>query len=168
MNAERWLPVVGYEGRYEVSDHGRVRNVRKTKRGPAGRLLKAGPGAQRYPVVTLSANGHRKAVTVHRLVLAAFVGPCPDGWHGRHLDGGRTNNRLDNLAWGTPQQNSDDTKRHGARWSKLTQEDVDEIRATYALGRSQYRIGLLFGIRQSQVSNIVLCRQWRPVSGEES
>lgn len=51
-------------------------------------------------------------VTVHRLVLEAFVGPRPDGMECRHLDGDPANNRLANLAWGSPVENASDRKRH--------------------------------------------------------
>lgn len=50
---------------------------------------------------------------VHRLVLEAFIGPCPHGHECRHLDGNPGNNRLDNLAWGTPTENGEDKFRHG-------------------------------------------------------
>ena len=50
---------------------------------------------------------------VHRLVLETFVGPCPDGMETRHLNGDPSDNRLANLAWGTPKENHTDKVRHG-------------------------------------------------------
>lgn len=50
---------------------------------------------------------------VHRLVLEAFVGPCPNGMECRHLDGDPSNNALDNLCWGTRLENHRDSVRHG-------------------------------------------------------
>jgi hypothetical protein len=50
---------------------------------------------------------------VHRLVLIAFIGPCPDGMEGCHEDGNPGNNRLSNLRWGTHQSNQQDMRRHG-------------------------------------------------------
>jgi len=49
------------------------------------------------------------------LVLATFVGPCPEGHVAYHGDGDRSNNDLANLRWDTPQANADDTLRHGTR-----------------------------------------------------
>ena len=118
---EKWLPVAGYEGRYEVSDHGRVwskdRMVRHG-RGPglrrhAGRMLKQGRKPAGYPVVGALIDGKVKSLYVHRLVLEAFVGPCPEGHVARHLDDDKSNNHLSNLVWGTESQNAYDKVRNG-------------------------------------------------------
>jgi hypothetical protein len=66
-----------------------------------------------YQVVTLYLNGTRPSRKVHTLVLEAFVGPRPDGMVTRHLDGDPSNNRLSNIAYGTPRENSLDRVRHG-------------------------------------------------------
>lgn len=112
--AEHWRPVPGYEGRYEVSDQGRVRSWVSR---PAPRLLSAIPLSNRYVSVALSRGGFTKQQLLHRVVLAAFVGPCPTGMETRHLDGNRTNNRLTNLAYGTPRENGLDRVRHGTGYN---------------------------------------------------
>lgn len=70
---------------------------------------KAGAG---YLAVSLSGKSRRY---IHRLVLQAFVGPCPDGSECRHLDGNPRNNRLENLCWGTRKENTADSVRHGTK-----------------------------------------------------
>jgi hypothetical protein len=70
---------------------------------------------------------------VHTLVLLAFRGPCPPGMMCRHLNGDKTDNRLENLVWGTAAENNADMVRHG-RWhggrrARLSQEQINEIRA---------------------------------------
>lgn len=75
---------------------------------------------------------------IHRLVLETFVGPCPPGMECRHLDGNPANNRLDNLAWGTHSENSQDSIQHGTHSclrrgsannrAKLTEDKVRVIR----------------------------------------
>jgi hypothetical protein len=70
----------------------------------------------RYLVVTLYRDGRPKSVSVHRLVLLAFVGPCPDGLEGLHWDDDPANNRLSNLRWGTPGDNQRDCIRNGNHW----------------------------------------------------
>lgn len=126
MPDEQWLPVVGYEGHYEVSDHGQVRSVTRTltyegRWGPMARLF---PGKVLTPntlwdghlQVCLVLPGQRQKKTtkkIHLLVLTAFVSPRPDGLLGCHEDGDPTNNHVDNLYWGTHSDNALDTVRHG-------------------------------------------------------
>lgn len=121
--AEHWRPVPGYESFYEVSDLGRVRGVtRKVYSGggrmrtQVGRVLRPGIINTRYLVVALRDGFATKSLTVHRLVLLAFVGPCPPGMEVRHLDGDRTNARLDNLAYDTHSENLRDIARHGRHY----------------------------------------------------
>lgn len=113
---ENWCPVPGYEGKYEVSDKGRVRRV--ARRGVDGRRLKskilsARPQKSGHLSVCFVANGAQWNELVHRLVLIAFIGPPPVGMHALHRDGDPANNRLSNLRWGTPSDNSLDAVRHG-------------------------------------------------------
>lgn len=118
---EIWKAVVGHEGAYEVSDHGRVRSITRTimlrrKDGIRpwiyrGRVLKPTPASHHYPTVKIRGRGE----CVHVMVLTAFTGPCPEGSQCRHLDGDRSNPRLDNLCWGTRTENSADSMRHGTR-----------------------------------------------------
>lgn len=118
--SERWLPVVGWEGYYEVSDQGRVRSVDRTiirsDGGPRfwrGRVLAAGTNRHGYPLVALSRSSDISSKKVHRLVLEAFVGPCPDGMEACHNDGNWANAELVNLRWDTPSANQHDRVRHG-------------------------------------------------------
>lgn len=117
---EKWLPVPGYPD-YEVSDQGRVRSLDREVSSPhwkrtktvKGRLLKQSkvggskPGGRYYGCV-LYRDRRRRPVMVHSLVLEAFVGPRPEGMNGCHRDDNPENNRLDNLYWGTQQQNVQD------------------------------------------------------------
>ena len=115
---EIWLPVPGFVGCYEVSSAGRVRSLDRLDRlgrRRAGRILRAKPGSNGYPSVTLAADkdGRRPPRSVHVLVLEAFVGPRPEGTEARHLNDDPTDNRLENLAWGTPSDNARDRVRNG-------------------------------------------------------
>lgn len=119
---ERWLPVVGYEGIYEVSDHGRVRSVDRVvltasgTRSYKGKILRIVSRHHGYPGVSLRRPGVRKTGYIHRLVLEAFVGPCPEGMEGCHNDGTASNNRLSNLRWDTSIANAQDKARHGTNY----------------------------------------------------
>jgi hypothetical protein len=117
----QWRPIVGWEGRYEVSNDGLVRTVgwmkhysdgrRSYWRGPSYRKLV--PRRDGYFEVILFAKPRRERALVHVLVLEAFVGPRPFGYVTRHLNGIRSDNRVTNLAWGTTSENSQDMLTHG-------------------------------------------------------
>lgn len=121
MTAERWLPVAEFPG-YEVSDHGRVRSVDRVsvhKNGRRfnlrGRVLQQGILPPRgYRTVHMGA-GSRTGRYVHRLVLDAFVGLCPDGMEGCHKNCDTADNRLSNLRWDTKSGNAADTIRLGRK-----------------------------------------------------
>lgn len=119
--AERWAPIPGWEGLYEVSDHGRVRSLpRVVKSNDAGgtrwwngRVRKPTLYNNGYYYVALTGRGRRERFAIHRLVLLAFAGPCPPSHEALHGDGDRGNNRLSNLRWGTSKENAADRDRHG-------------------------------------------------------
>lgn len=73
-------------------------------------------GSPPYLVVRLSKNGWGENGLVHRLVLEAFVGPCPEGQEGCHNNGDVLNCRLTNLRWDTKSSNNLDRVKHGTHW----------------------------------------------------
>ena len=110
---ERWLPIPGYEGRYDVSDLGHVRSWLPWHSTPVPRILKACPDKDGYLHVGLAMNGHTATQSVHQLMMLAFVGPRPVDLEIRHFDGNHLHNLLENLRYGTSSENSMDTVRHG-------------------------------------------------------
>jgi hypothetical protein len=125
---EVWVPVLNYEGTYEVSDLGRVAVLaRRDARGwrrKAGLLRPWERSKGHYLCVTLCQDAAETKRYVHELVLEAFTGPRPEGNYGRHLDGDHHNNRLENLAWGTPTQNSWDRVRYGTTESAFNRTEA--------------------------------------------
>lgn len=116
MSQEDWQPVPGYEGRYEVSDFGRVRSLdRLDSRGNRawGRVLSPDVRPSGHLRVTLCRDGHPKRTWVHWLVLSVFVGPHPEGLETCHNDGDPANNAVSNLRWDTKSANARDRLRHG-------------------------------------------------------
>lgn len=113
--AERWLPVPGWEGLYDVSDMGRVRSLpRQTSRGVrGGRILKPARSSNGYLFVGLSRNSKVTYERVHRLVAGAFIGPCPPGQEAKHKRADLTNNRATNLEYGTHKSNIEERDRDG-------------------------------------------------------
>ena len=93
-----WLDVPGYEGRYQVSNEGAVRNAQH-------RPLKIVENAKGYQRVWLSTQGKQTCHSVHRLVAAAFL---PNPAHlpeVNHINGVKTDNRVENLEWSTVSRN---------------------------------------------------------------
>ena len=75
-----------------------------------------------YHYVGLYRDGKIHRVRVHRLVLSAWRGACPEGMDGLHKDDDQDNNDLANLYWGTPTQNAADSKANGKNaWSRRTE-----------------------------------------------
>lgn len=121
INTERWQPIMGFQGIYEVSDAGRVRSLsRQVRSGRTGmrviraRILRQWQDRGGYMLAPLwkgDSRQHNKRV--HQAVLESFVGPSPEGLECCHNDGDPTNNKLSNLRWDTPSSNAFDRVRHG-------------------------------------------------------
>ncbi|MBN6037453.1 NUMOD4 motif-containing HNH endonuclease [Amycolatopsis sp. 195334CR] len=109
---ETWRSVPGFEGRYSVSDWGRVLSHLPRHKNGSG-LLRPSRDRKGYLRVGLFKDGRNHTVTVHKLVLTAFVGPRPEGLEARHLDGNPAHNALVNLCWGSSKENAQDTVRLG-------------------------------------------------------
>ena len=159
-----WVPVYGFEARYEVSSEGIVRN-RKT-----GRVLTSGSPVNGYPRVTLYDGIAPRPIKTHKIVANSFLGPCPEGKEVRHADGDRANPRLDNLSYATKTENHADKVRHGTHnkgsrhnLAKLTEFLVVDIRRRYATGETPTEIAADVGVTRSNISSIVHRKTWTHV-----
>lgn len=135
-----WLPAIGYEGFYEVSDDGHVRSLSRQYVSKTGRKvtvqarkLKVGI-VNGYHVVSLSKDGKSKSFRLHCLMMLTFVGPCPSGHEVCHWDGKRDNNHLSNLRYGTKVENMEDRIRHGTQWVKIRKADISDIKRRHSIG----------------------------------
>ncbi|WP_232629118.1 HNH endonuclease signature motif containing protein [Methylobacterium sp. Leaf118] len=172
---EEWRPLSVIAG-HSVSSFGRVRrdlprfggggSIRPPLECLSLRKLPTG-----YIQVDASINGRRTTHYVHRLVAEAFLGP-PKAGQDRvlHKDDDPSNNRPDNLCWGTAADNSADMVRKGrqakgvrAGASKLSPDMVLSVRRDSASGISQRKIASKYGICQANVSLIVSCATWRDI-----
>lgn len=168
---ERWLPLVGYEGRLDVSDEGRVRSVSRViikSNGVAqrvrGRVRR--PYKDKHGYLRISYNGG-VSIKVHSAVLAAFIGPRPEGMETRHLDGDSGNARLSNITYSTHADNLKDMWVHGTApigerggGVKITEEQAREI---IAIGTAQSLSHLagVYEISVQQVSRIRNGLRWK-------
>lgn len=164
---ERWLPVVGYEGLYEVSDLGRVRRLWRKGPKPLKQNLKP-----EYLGIILWRNGEGWTVLVHILVARAFLGPRPEGHQVCHGPAGKLDNRLVNLSYGTASKNHgadmhrDGTIQMGVRHvrAKLTDEIVRECRRRAAAGEAKAALAREFGVHNRTMRDAVTGVHWKHVA----
>lgn len=122
---EIWADVPIFGNKYQASNLGNIRTKEHTvkKYSPffdkiieqkyKQRLLRPTLDKSGYYRVHLGVNGVKKSYSVHRMVLMAFVGIPPNGYEGCHNNGISTDNRIENLRWGTQSENVKDRVKHG-------------------------------------------------------
>lgn len=179
MGDERWVAVAGFEGLYEVSDHGNVRSLaRHVKTNNNKMLFCKGQSLNPWTVygyekVGLNSDGNSRQVHVHRLVAESFVSPereCQT--HVNHIDGNKTNNHYSNLEWCTVSENNShaiDTGLNYQKGSANSQSKLNEmqVRIIRRLCEVEYgnarEIGSLFGVTKSLVSHINRRKIWNHI-----
>ena len=154
---ETWKPVVGFEGCYEVSDQGRVKSFCRKK----PKILRPGLASNGYLSVALGGGNTRM---VHHLVTEAFLG-ARSIFMALHKDGCKTNNKADNLYWGTRSQNTWDALRHGTGHIGKSCLTEDEAISIICDDRLQKEIALDFGVTQAAVSQIKSGKTWQHLWG---
>ena len=173
--AEVWLPVVGYDGLYSVSDLGRVRSESRLVVRRAGNNYQTKPRIMRpargkeapYLSLRLTKDGAASTHYVHHLVLTAFVGPMPPGQEGCHGDRDPTNNRKGNLRWDTRSGNHADKNAHGTNptgerhpQAKLCEATVLALRRRVAEGALPSTLGEEFGVSRMTAYRAATGRSW--------
>jgi len=184
MTAETWREIPGFP-HYDVSDLGDVRS-RKRRTRPVSLQTN-----RRYVAASIRRpDGSRAKPNVHRLVLEAFVGPCPAGMVACHCNGNSHDNRLQNLRWDSHKANIADKNihgtmargsRHGAHTRPETVRRGSSNGRTALTGLNEAKVALLrwlrkehstsfadlaewFGLRKSNVQNVIQRRTWRHVT----
>ena len=165
---------------YEVSDEGRIRMPSRfvVNRGRRhfrkAKLLKLYEGDDKYQFVVVFPTGQKtkegKAVSrkyfVHRLVMDAFVGICPEDMTVDHIDRNRQNNALSNLRYATKaeqDENRDLSKISGenSRFSKLNWDKVKEIRRLYTHGETIKTLADQFDVGADTIRRVINNKTWK-------
>lgn len=169
MSVENWIDIKGYEDFYQVSDLGNVRSKDRTvacrrlgTKNLKSRPLKSTVDSVGYCKVTLQDQGRNKVWKVHRLVAEHFIDKIEGKEVINHIDNDRANNRVNNLEWCTPKENTAHMHSQGRNYSalgeanpacKLTDAQIEEICAMKG-ELSQVKIGALYGVSGSYVGRI--------------
>lgn len=171
---EIWKDINGYDGKYKISNWGRVisyydENITGKLRKPVfeGRFRTNGD----YLFISLSGNQIIRKFLLHRLVALHFL-PNPESLpEVNHLDGDKTNNSISNLAWSTSKHNRlhaikiglIPTSQEYTKLAKLTDAEVIEIRKLSNNGMSTYDLADRFKMCRKSISNIIKRKSWKHI-----
>ena len=167
------MPAPGLEGRYSISNLGRIKSISNTAirstgviYSRKGKVLKPQLCSQGYPAIIVQ----RKRYRIHRLVAQAFLENRDNLPHINHIDGCKTNNIVSNLEWCTPKHNYEHSIRLGLRppfnpltTPKVTPADVKTIRDLYKKGAKQKDLAIQYNIGLKSINNIVMYRTWKTI-----
>lgn len=153
---ERWKPIKGFEGRYEVSDRGRVRSLPRYY-SPKLNYLRPKLEKDGYLEVTLCCKDRKRHyLKVHRLVYQAFVGPLDPNLQVNHENGRKNDNRVKNLVQMTPKQNTQHAIQNKLRnrYGTISKDDVPTILFKIDCGIDCRTIAKSYGVPPSRIYSI--------------
>ena len=163
----KWKVVPRYCGDYAVSDSGLVRRTVERNGKRVIQEVKQYFDRYGYRKVFIKGGKKRTTITVHTMVLEAFAGKRPAGMVARHLSGCKTDNRLSNLSWGTPQENSADRLKHGTavcgervNTAKLWPAAVKQIWIMLAADWPHWKTAVAWGVHESTIRRIYIGETW--------
>lgn len=163
MPDEEWRAIPGFDGLYDISSLGRVVSFVSNHGKPsAPHILSPGSHQQGYLMVSLTSNGTIHQRRVHRLVAMTFIGSPPfDGAWALHKNDDNTDNRPENLYWGTINDNARDALVNGRRVAKLNVEAVKDICRRLNAGETVRSLAAEYKVSQNRIADVARGTAWR-------
>lgn len=168
---EIWKDVVGYEGVYSVSNHGRIRRDKPAERTTPGYIIKNSTNTHGYVQACLSKDDISRTHTVHKLVAEAFIHPRIGNMTINHKDGNKRNNSVNNLEYLSVKDNIHHNMPSGNYLvgekhyrAKMKESQVLEIRRKYqGTRKSLVELSNEYGVSTHSISAIVYRINWRHI-----
>ena len=170
---EIWKDIPGYEGIYQVSNNGKVKSMKRIRKG--GGVLKEKMmtlylDKDGYVKTSLYKNKKKNPMMVHRLVAFAFIDNPNMFPQINHKDENHSNNNVENLEWCDSKYNTNygsrskkiSGEKHGLH--KLTNEEIKYIRNVYIPYHNEFSGAALarkFGVTQSAIQAVVNNKTWK-------
>lgn len=166
---EIWKNIVGYEGKYQVSNLGNIKVLFAKKE----KIMKLAYKKNGYVYISLTKNNISKTFRVHRLVAMAFISNIDNKPYINHINGIKTDNRVENLEWCTAKENTKHAISIGLKknvinlnpakgnkhWnSKLKEEDVIFIKQNPNIIRKE--LAKRFNVCTSTIDKIYTGKLW--------
>ena len=173
---EIWRDINGWKGRYQISNLGKVKSLAREDskgRNVRERILKSCKDIHGYLRISFYKEGARKMKAVHRLVLEAFKRNPENKLDTNHLNGIKTDNRIDNLEFATRSENmihafsnglAEGPKGERNGKSKLTEKQVRIILWALYFGAQQKELAKIFTVSKTIISKINIKSIWRHVT----
>jgi len=175
MNNEIWKDVIGFEGLYQISNLGNVKNLSRVvnsshnaKRTIKEKFIKPCKNRDGYLFVSLCKSNKKVNATIHRMVATSFLKNTDGKITVNHIDGNKLNNNVSNLEWNTYSENNKHAFTIGLRSlkgqshnrSKLKNEDVLRIRSNEFNGLTHKEISIIFNVSRVLITNIKSRKHW--------
>ncbi len=182
---EVWKDIPNFEGYYQASTMGRIRSLdreieKRDGRGGIDRYVRLGKifnlkykKNRRYTSVRLSKDGKTNSYAVHRIIAITFINNSENKPQANHINGIKSDNRVENLSWMTNSENVNHAIETGLNNSvrgeshgscKFKNEDITNMRNMYKTGNYTYKqIGLLFNATVARVSEIIRRKTWKHI-----
>lgn len=175
---QHWKPIKGYEGIYMVLNIGQVKSLDRIDsigRLKKGLILSDVDNGNGYRIVNLKFNGKQKMYTVHRLVAEAFIPNPMNLPQVNHIDGDKSNNKLENLEWCDKSHNMKHAYKIGlikaldgekSPHHKLKKSDVEYCKSNYKKYDPKYGFAALarfLGVSDTTIKHAVYGTNWKGV-----